>query len=146
MPTYRLDKGLIDVSGLKPASFEEAHVRSDARVPEQGGMIARLVSSSRSIEELYPRTLDIEDKTLIYRAVRLIEDPIIEQGEFCDGHSRYERLREQNYDHLLNLASGKTVKFRSEKAARFAQRFGYQLIDCWFKLYTLSLDKEEKKL
>ena len=141
--------------GAKPASIEQACIKSGMRMTEQRRVIARVLGSSRDhpdVEELYRRAVAIDDKismSTVYRTVRLFEDAgIIERHDFRDGRSRYEQVPGEHHDHLINLRSGKVIEFRSEEIERLqeeiARRLGYKIVDHRLELYALPLDDEKK--
>jgi Fur family ferric uptake transcriptional regulator len=141
--------------GAKPASIEQACIKSGMRMTEQRRVIARVLGSSRDhpdVEELYRRAVAIDDKismSTVYRTVRLFEDAgIIERHDFRDGRSRYEQVPGEHHDHQINLRSGKVIEFRSEEIERLqeeiARRLGYKIVDHRLELYALPLDDEKK--
>ena len=141
--------------GAKPASIEQACIKSGMRMTEQRRVIARVLGSSRDhpdVEELHRRAVAIDDKismSTVYRTVRLFEDAgIIERHDFRDGRSRYEQVPGEHHDHLINLRSGKVIEFRSEEIERLqeeiARRLGYKLVDHRLELYALPIDDEKK--
>jgi Fur family ferric uptake transcriptional regulator len=141
--------------GAKPASIEQACIKSGMRMTEQRRVIARVLGSSRDhpdVEELYRRAVAIDDKismSTVYRTVRLFEDAgIIERHDFRDGRSRYEQVPGEHHDHLINLRSGKVIEFRSEEIERLqeeiARRLGYKIVDHRLELYALPIDEEKK--
>jgi Fur family ferric uptake transcriptional regulator len=143
------------VSDDKPASIEEACIKSGMRMTEQRRVIARVLGSSRDhpdVEELYRRASALDDKismSTVYRTVRLFEETgIIERHDFRDGRSRYEQVPGEHHDHLINLRSGKVIEFRSEEIEKLqievARRLGFKLVDHRLELYALPLGDEKK--
>src|ERR1700688_5193033 len=92
------------------------------RMTEQRRVIARVLAGSADhpdVEELYRRCAEIDDRisiSTVYRTVKLFEDAaIIERHDFREGRARYEQMREEHHDHLINLRDGKVIEFTNEE-------------------------------
>ncbi len=125
------------------------------RMTEQRRVIARALAASADhpdVEELYRRCAAIDDRisiSTVYRTMKLFEDAgIIERHDFREGRSRYEQMREEHHDHLINLRTGEVVEFRSEEIERLqaavARRLGYRLVDHRLELYAVPLSHGDK--
>jgi Fur family transcriptional regulator, ferric uptake regulator len=121
------------------------------RMTEQRRVIARVLAGSADhpdVEELYRRCADIDDNisiSTVYRTVKLFEDAgIIERHDFREGRARYEQLRDEHHDHLINLRTGEVIEFKDDEIEKLqrevARRLGYRLVDHRLELYAVPLD------
>lgn len=126
------------------------------RMTDQRRVIARVLASSADhpdVEELYRRCAEIDDRisiSTVYRTVKLFEDAgIIERHDFRDGRARYEQMREQHHDHLINLRTGEVIEFQSAEIERLqaeiAKRLGYRLVDHRLELFAVPLEDEKAR-
>src|SRR5919108_6602978 len=124
------------------------------RMTDQRRTIARVLAQSEDhpdVEELYHRCVKVDDRisiSTVYRTVKLFEDAgIIERHDFREGRARYEQMRENHHDHLINLRDGKVIEFTSEEIeklqAEVARKLGYKLVDHRVGLYWVPLDEEK---
>src|SRR5918993_1473385 len=73
---------------------------------------------------------------------------IIERLEFRGERSRYERAlgEREHHDHLIDLASGAVIEFRSEEIealqAEIARRLGFRIVSHRLELYAVPLDDD----
>ena len=135
--------------------IEAKCVAKGMRMTEQRRVIARVLAGSADhpdVEELYRRCAGIDDNisiSTVYRTVKLFEDAgIIERHDFREGRARYEQLRDEHHDHLINLRTGEVIEFKDEEIeklqAEVARRLGYRLVDHRLELYAVPLeDKTE---
>lgn len=95
------------------------------------------------VPELH-RRVAARDETVslstVYRTVKRFEEQgILERHAFQDGRARYEKASKKHHDHLIDLATGKVIEFRSEEIERLqaeiAQRLGYELVGHRLELY-----------
>ena len=76
----------------------------------------------------------------VYRTLRLLEDVgLVEKHDFKDGRARYENVRDDPHDHLIDLETGDVIEF-SETALdplikSIAARLGYKVMDHRLELY-----------
>ncbi len=123
---------------------------------EQRRVIARVLSDSTDhpdVEALYQRATKVDANisiATVYRTVKLFEDAhIIERHDFGDGRSRYEDMRNEHHDHLIDLRSGKVIEFINDEIEklqeRIARELGYQLVDHRLELYCIPLEKKAAK-
>ncbi len=119
---------------------------------EQRRVIARVLSDASDhpdVEQVYRRAIDVDPHisiATVYRTVRLLEEAnILERHDFGDGRSRYEELREEHHDHLIDIESGRVVEFRNEEIEALqravAERLGYRLVDHRLELYAVPIAK-----
>lgn len=122
---------------------------------EQRRIIARVLATSEDhpdVEELYRRCAVIDHNisiSTVYRTVKLFEDAgIIERHDFREGRARYEQMREEHHDHLINVRTGEVIEFKSEEIeklqAEVARRLGYRLMEHRLELYAVPLDDKTK--
>ena len=140
----------------KSSHIEAQCVAKGMRMTEQRRVIARVLSASADhpdVEELYRRCAEIDDRisiSTVYRTVKLFEDAgIIERHDFREGRARYEQMREEHHDHLINLRTGEVVEFKSEEIEQLqtevARRLGFRLVDHRLELYAVPLDDPKKR-
>ena len=121
---------------------------------DQRRVIARVLSAAHDhpdVEELYLRASKIDDKisiATVYRTVRLFEEAgILERHDFGDGRARYEEVREDHHDHLIDVQTGRVIEFRNEEIEalqrKVAAELGYKLVDHRLELY--AVPSEQKK-
>ncbi len=135
--------------------IEEACVAKGMRMTEQRRVIARVLSGAQDhpdVEELHRRASAIDDNisiSTVYRTVKMLEDAgIIERHEFGDGRSRYEQLRDEHHDHLIDMRSGQVIEFRSEEIEKLqeeiARNLGFKLCGHRLELYAIPLDADDE--
>ena len=135
------------------SNVEAQCVAKGMRMTEQRRVIARVLSGSADhpdVEELYRRCAEIDDRisiSTVYRTVKLFEDAgIIERHDFREGRARYEQMREDHHDHLINLRTGEVIEFKSEEIeklqAEVARRLGFRLVDHRLELYGVPLEEK----
>jgi Fur family ferric uptake transcriptional regulator len=121
------------------------------RMTEQRRIIARVLAGSADhpdVEELYRRCAGIDENisiSTVYRTVKLFEDAgIIERHDFREGRARYEQLRDEHHDHLINLRNGEVIEFKDDEIEKLqrevARRLGYRLVDHRLELYAVPLE------
>jgi Fur family ferric uptake transcriptional regulator len=125
------------------------------RMTEQRRVIARVLAEADDhpdVEELYRRAAEVDEHisiSTVYRTMKLFEDAgIIERHDFREGRARYEQMRDEHHDHLINLRTGEVLEFRSEEIERLqaevARQLGYKLVDHRLELYAVPLDDKPK--
>ena len=121
---------------------------------EQRRVIAQVLSAATDhpdVERVYQRAAELDDKisiATVYRTVRLFEDAgILERHDFGDGRSRYEEIRDEHHDHLIDTRTGKVTEFRSDEIEELqkeiAKKLGFRLVDHRLELYGVPLDPED---
>lgn len=133
-----------------PDRIENLCIEKGMRMTEQRRVIARVLSEALDhpdVEEVYRRAVKVDANisiATVYRTVRLFEEAgILERHDFRDGRSRYEEVREDHHDHLIDVQSGKVIEFKNEEIEKLqqavAEKLGYRLIDHRLELYGVSL-------
>ena len=137
-----------------PDRLERLCIKQGMRMTDQRRVIARVLSAAHDhpdVEELYLRASKIDDKisiATVYRTVRLFEEAgILERHDFGDGRARYEEVREDHHDHLIDVQTGRVIEFRNEEIEalqrKVAAELGYKLVDHRLELY--AVPSEQKK-
>ena len=122
---------------------------------EQRRVIARVLSESEDhpdVEQVYRRATEIDPHisiATVYRTVRLFEEAnILTKHDFGDGRSRYEEMREDHHDHLIDVQSGRVIEFRNEDIEKLqrivAEQLGYRLVGHRLELYAVPEDKGKR--
>ena len=144
------------MNDTKANHIEAQCVAKGMRMTEQRRVIARVLSASGDhpdVEELYRRCALIDDNisiSTVYRTVKLFEDAgIIERHDFREGRARYEQMRDEHHDHLINIRTGEVIEFKSEEIealqAEVARRLGYRLVEHRLELYAVPLEDKPKR-
>jgi Fur family ferric uptake transcriptional regulator len=117
------------------------------RMTTQRSIIARVLSAATDhpdVEEVYRRANEVDSRislSTVYRTVRLFEsEGIINRHDFGDsGRARYERVRSEHHDHLIDTETGKVIEFKNEEIEklqeRVARELGYELVGHKLELY-----------
>ena len=140
----------------KTNHIEAQCVAKGMRMTEQRRIIARVLAASDDhpdVEELYRRCARIDEHisiSTVYRTVKLFEDAgIIERHDFREGRARYEQMRDEHHDHLINLRTGEVIEFKSEEIealqAEVARRLGFRLVEHRLELYAVPLEDKTKR-
>jgi Fur family ferric uptake transcriptional regulator len=125
------------------------------KMTEQRRVIARVLSEAEDhpdVEQVYRRAIEIDPHisiATVYRTVRLFEEAsILAKHDFGDGRSRYEEMREDHHDHLIDVQSGHVVEFQNEEIEKLqrivAERLGYKLVGHRLELYAVPLEAKAK--
>jgi Fur family ferric uptake transcriptional regulator len=117
------------------------------RMTTQRSIIARVLSAATDhpdVEEVYRRANEVDNRislSTVYRTVRLFEtEGIIDRHDFGDsGRARYERVKSEHHDHLIDTETGKVIEFKNEEIEklqeRVARELGYELVGHKLELY-----------
>jgi Fur family ferric uptake transcriptional regulator len=119
---------------------------------DQRRVIARVLSEATDhpdVEQVYRRATSLDSRisiATVYRTVRLFEEAnILERHDFRDGRSRYEEMREEHHDHLIDIESGRVIEFQNSEIEalqrKVAEHLGYRLVDHRLELYAVPLGK-----
>ena len=141
---------------LNSSGIEARCAATGMRMTEQRRVIARVLAEADDhpdVEELYRRCAAVDDKisiSTVYRTVKLFEDAgIIERHDFREGRARYEQMRDEHHDHLINVRTGEVIEFKSEEIealqAEVARRLGYRLVEHRLELYAVPLEDKTKR-
>jgi Fur family ferric uptake transcriptional regulator len=125
------------------------------KMTEQRRVFARVLSDSEDhpdVEQVYRRATEIDPHisiATVYRTVRLFEEAsILTKHDFGDGRSRYEEMREDHHDHLIDVQSGRVIEFRNEDIEKLqrivAEQLGYRLVGHRLELYAVPEDKGKR--
>ena len=121
---------------------------------EQRKIIVQVLSESKDhpdVELVYKRASSIDNNigiATVYRAIKLFEENnIIEKHEFGDGRYRYEEVREEHHDHLIDIKSGKVIEFQNDEIEelqkKVAEQLGYKLVDHRLELYGVPIKSKK---
>jgi Fur family ferric uptake transcriptional regulator len=143
------------VAKLASTDIEMKCTAAGMRMTEQRRVIARTLAAAEDhpdVEELHRRCAAIDDRisiSTVYRTMKLFEDAgIIERHDFREGRARYEQMRDEHHDHLIDLRTGGVIEFRSEEIeqlqAEVARRLGYRLVEHRLELYAVPLDDKAR--
>ena len=124
------------------------------KLTEQRKVIVQVLAESKDhpdVELVYKRASEIDNNigiATVYRTIRLFEENnIIQRHEFREGKFRYEEVRDEHHDHLIDVRSGKVVEFQNdaieELQKRVAKELGYELVDHRLELYGVPI-KDKK--
>lgn len=116
------------------------------RMTAQRAVIARVLSAANDhpdVEEVYRRAHQVDNRislSTVYRTVRLFETAgIIDRHAFKDGRARYEHVKTDHHDHLIDTDTGRVIEFNSEEIEklqeRIARELGYELVGHRLELY-----------
>jgi Fur family ferric uptake transcriptional regulator len=117
------------------------------RMTAQRTIIARVLSAASDhpdVEEVHRRAHKVDDRislSTVYRTVRLFESQgIIDRHDFGDsGRARYERVKSEHHDHLIDTDTGQVIEFKNEEIERLQERvareLGYELTGHRLELY-----------
>ncbi len=165
-PLYGRDEDGHDVTVAAHSETVSARRRTDAiesacrsrglRMTGQRRTIARVLGEAEDhpdVVELHRRAALVDDRislSTVYRTLKLFEsEGIIERLEFLGGRSRYERVPQEHHDHLINLATGDVLEFRSEEIealqTEIARRLGFRLVSHRLELYAVPLEGKGAK-
>ena len=124
------------------------------KMTEQRKVIVQVLAESKDhpdVELVYKRASEIDNNieiATVYRTIRLFEENnIIQRHEFKEGRFRYEEVRDEHHDHLIDVRNGKVVEFQNdaieELQKRVAKELGYELVDHRLELYGVPI-KDKK--
>jgi Fur family ferric uptake transcriptional regulator len=124
------------------------------RMTGQRRVIARVLSEARDhpdVEELHRRAHLVDPHislSTVYRTVNLLEKKgILERHAFGRGRGRYEEATRDHHDHLIDIATGRVIEFRSEEIEKLqekiARELGFSLVGHRLELYGEMLDKKK---
>ena len=151
-------------NALKPviwimvSSVEAKCLEKSLKMTGQRRVIARVLADAHDhpdVEMVHKRASSVDSRisiATVYRTLKLFEEAgITQRHDFGDGRSRYEEMREEHHDHLIDLKSGKVIEFSNDEIEKIqnliAEKLGYKLIDHRLELYGVPLEtkKSDKK-
>jgi len=129
-----------------PSRIEQLCIDNGLKMTDQRRTIARVLSESDDhpdVDQVYRRATQLDSRisiATVYRTVRLFEEAnILEKHDFGDGRARYEEVRDDHHDHLIDIKSGKVIEFFNKEMEamkeRIAKELGYELIDHRLELF-----------
>lgn len=144
------------MTAVPEPSLEAQCLAAGLRMTDQRRIIARVIDAAHDhpdVEELYRRAVVIDNDisiSTVYRTVKLFEDAgIVSRHDFRDGRSRYETMRDEHHDHVIDLRSGKVIEFHSDAIellqVEIAEKLGFRLVDHRLELYVVPLDDKSPK-
>ena len=122
------------------------------KITEQRKIIVDVISDSDDhpdVESMLQRAKEKDSNISIattYRTIKLLEEAgIIEKHDFGDGRSRYELIKAEHHDHLVNIKTGEIVEFFNaeleQMKSSIADDMGYELVDHRLELYVVPKKK-----
>jgi len=116
------------------------------RATDRRRTVAKIVLASQdypNVDELYSRIRAANPRIslpTIYRTLRLLADfGMIERYTFGGGPARYGPAPHEHQDHLIDVAHGRVIEFRSDEIERLqwevAGSLGYRLTGYKLELY-----------
>lgn len=116
------------------------------RMTGQRRVIARVLSDADDhpdVEEVHRRVARLDARislSTVYRTLRLLEgNGILERHDFGRGRGRYEEASRDHHDHLIDIATGAVIEFKSEEIEalqeRVARELGFELVGHRLELY-----------
>jgi Fur family transcriptional regulator, ferric uptake regulator len=109
-----------------------------------------------NIDEVHRRAVRIDPRislATVYRTVKRFEQlGMLERHAFRGGPTRLERSKgdaDQHHDHLIDLATGRVLEFRSDEIERLqveiANRLGYRLVGHRLELYAEPIRPDRRR-
>jgi Fur family ferric uptake transcriptional regulator len=134
--------------GEMVSRLEQICIDRGLKMTDQRRIIARVLSDSLDhpdVELVYRRATELDPKisiATVYRTVRLFEEAnILTRHDFGDGRARYEELKDEHHDHLIDLQSGRVIEFQNEAIEKLqrlvAEELGYRLVGHRLELYAV---------
>jgi Fur family transcriptional regulator, ferric uptake regulator len=122
-------------------------------------VIAQVIDDAQdhpNIEEVHRRAVSIDPHislATVYRTVKRFEQlGMLERHAFRGGPTRLERSMggsDQHHDHLIDLATGRVLEFRSDEIERLqveiANRLGYRLVGHRLELYAEPIRPDRRR-
>ncbi len=133
--------------------IEEMCVEKNIKMTDQRRVIARVLSLAEDhpdVEEVHKRANKIDARisiATVYRTVRLWDEAgILDRHDFGDGRARYEEVKEEHHDHLIDVKNGTVIEFQNAEIEalqeKIARKHGMRLIDHRLELYAVPLGKD----
>jgi Fur family ferric uptake transcriptional regulator len=133
-------------------NIEQKCLDKGVKLTEQRKIIVRVLSESKKtygesdhpdVDELYNRVSNIDSKisiATVYRTVKILEEAgILVKHDFKAGKARYEQIKENHHDHLIDVKTGEIIEFVDDEIEKLqkkvADKYGYQLVDHKLELY-----------
>ena len=128
------------------SNIEDKCLQKGVRLTDQRKLVARVMSDSNDhpdVNELHSRVSKLDTKisiATVYRTVKLFEEVgVVEKHDFKGNKARYEQIKHEHHDHLIDIKSGEIIEFVDEEIEKLqkkvADKYGYTLVDHKLELY-----------
>ena len=128
------------------SDIEKKCLKKGVRLTDQRKLVAKVLSESGDhpdVDELHKRVSKIDSKisiATVYRTVKLFEEAgILAKHDFKGNKARYEQIKHEHHDHLIDINSGEIIEFVNEDIEKLqkkvAEKLGYKLVDHRLELY-----------
>ena len=128
------------------SSIENKCLEKGVRLTEQRKLIAKIMSEAKDhpdVNELHKRVNGLDSKisiATVYRTVKLFEEAgVVEKHDFKGNKARYEQIKHEHHDHLIDVNTGEIIEFVDkdieELQIKIAKKLGYSLVDHKLELY-----------
>jgi Fur family transcriptional regulator, ferric uptake regulator len=128
------------------SNIETKCIAKGVRLTDQRKLVARVMSDSNDhpdVNELHKRVSKLDSKisiATVYRTVKLFEEAgVVEKHDFKGNKARYEQIKHEHHDHLIDINSGEIIEFVNEDIEKLqkkvAEKLGYKLVDHRLELY-----------
>src|SRR6202140_394564 len=126
--------------------IERLCIERGLKMTGQRRVVARVLSDAGDhpdVEELYRRASALDQHisiATVYRTVRLFEEQgILERRDFGGGRARYEPTEDGPHYHLIDVETGKVIKFQAPEHERLmnaiADRLGFDVVSLRLELF-----------
>ena len=134
------------------SDIENKCIKKGVRLTDQRRLIAKIMSESDDhpdVDKLHQRINKIDTKisiATVYRTVKLFEETgIFEKHDFKGNKSRYEQVKKEHHDHLIDINTGEIIEFVNEDIEKLqkkiSENLGYKLVDHRLELYGSKIKK-----
>jgi len=134
------------------SSIENKCLEKGVRLTEQRKLIAKIMSEAKDhpdVNELHKRVNELDSKisiATVYRTVKLFEEAgVVEKHDFKGNKARYEQIKHEHHDHLIDVNTGEITEFVNDEIEelqkKVAEKLGYKLVDHRLELYATKIKK-----
>ena len=134
------------------SNIEDKCLQKGVRLTDQRKLVARVMSDSNDhpdVNELHSRVSKLDTKisiATVYRTVKLFEEVgVVEKHDFKGNKARYEQIKHEHHDHLIDIKTGEITEFVNEEIEKLqkevAKKLGYKLVDHRLELYGSKIKK-----
>jgi len=134
------------------SNIEDKCLQKGVRLTDQRKLVARVMSDSNDhpdVNELHSRVSKLDTKisiATVYRTVKLFEEVgVVEKHDFKGNKARYEQIKHEHHDHLIDIKTGEITEFVNEEIEKLqkkvAEKLGYKLVDHRLELYGTKIKK-----
>ena len=132
------------------SEIENKCIKKGVRLTDQRRLVAKVMSESvdhPDVDELHKRVNKIDNKisiATVYRTVKLFEEAgIVAKHDFKGNKARYEQIKHEHHDHLIDVNNGEIIEFVNEDIEKLqkkvAEKLGYKLVDHRLELYATKI-------